>query len=889
MTTLKQIAPLNLSIEGEPEIEATAASFLKDLGYEIKFRKSGSKLIDKHWPSKSPGTTSIIPSKPGFPDLLLCIPGSEKPICVWENKSRSESVSGALQEAQFYIKGLHTGLPGEPSLPRLAAGFNGSELLLSYLNNEGTWISLKATGNIIKDSFPVAEWLRNGISSEGILTSIVGAATAKELRAVLEELKTIYRIIPPLAPGGRRPIDFTIALLTVRLMVEQHPDWGTWAEQPALQLGAPDREQRIAERFGALTDRILSNPDLKERYGNILEFKEKDGSNEVSFDFKDTLREIPRDKRHFYGLFKIIDSLPPLLRADFDIFGEVYQSIGDEATKKALGEFFTGRHIISGVMPVFFHRTGWDSSFESILQKKIADIACGTGGFLTETLRLVRKIHAPAQDDLKKFALQSFYGFDLGHSNASRARVNMYFAGDGFSEVKGGVDSLDNRFIKNSVPAGGFDAILTNPPYGRSSYGRFEEAFLKRVLEALKPGGGWGLIVLPTGILENPRSQKARFNLLKYARVTDVIALPKHAFAPYTQQRTAIIIFNRRNIPLSVADNDWEAMQKIIGHEQVSMYIVDNDGYANSDKRYSTGRQDSRGKWLHNDLQDWLDQSGLSQFSDIYNALVYQIPPQNGFNEFGVPLGRKYEVFRIKDLFRQESGVILLPDKFLRENDKTLDLQTYFDKGQKLLDFKAGTNSLTRPLSEELEELLSLPLIYGSGTPIINCKLSNLFDIKKGDHGLTEEVIYHYFDLQGIPVYGGGASGVRFKIARDAKTTHNKPVTVFCRPAIIISMDGTSGSMRVIDSGEFCLNHHGCVLTPFDISINLHWFVQQNEGFLKSLASNRESSATLTMEKLKDFVVGVPIPREIREKVGSLRKDLVELQSQLFPINGLLS
>jgi type I restriction enzyme M protein len=889
MTTLKQIAPLDLSIEGEPEIEATAVSLLKDLGYEVKFRKSGLKHIDKSWPSKSPGATGTAPSKPGFPDLLLCIRGSEKPVCVWENKSRSESVSGALQEAQFYIKGLHAGLPGEPSLPRLAAGFNGSELLLSYLNNEGAWIPLKATGNIIKDSFPVAEWLRNGISSEGVLTSLVGAATAKELRAVLWDLKTLYRIIPPLAPGGRRPIDFTIALLTVRLMVEQHPDWGTWAEQPALQLGAPDREQRVAERFGALTDRILSNPDLKERYGNILEFKEKDGSNEVSFDFKATLREIPRDKHHFYELFKIIDSLPPLLHADFDIFGEVYQSIGDEATKKALGEFFTGRHIISGVMPVFFHRTGWDSSFESILQKKIADIACGTGGFLTETLRLVRKIHAPAQDDLKNFALQSFYGFDLGHSNASRARVNMYFAGDGFSEVKGGVDSLDSRFIKNCVPAGGFDAVLTNPPYGRSSYGRSEEAFLKRVMETLKPGGGWGLIVLPTGILENPRSQKARFNLLKYARVTDIIALPKHAFAPYTQQRTAIIIFNKRNIPLSVADNDWDALLKIIGYEQVSMYIVDHDGYANSDKRYPTDRKDSQGKWLHNDLQDWLDQNGLSQPGDIYNALVRQIPPPNGFNEFDVPLGRKYAVFRIRDLFQQESGVILLPDKFLRENDKALDLQTYLDRGQKILDFKAGINGLTRPLAEELEEILSLPLIYGSGTPIINCKLSCLFDIKKGDHGLTEEVIYHYFDLQGMPVYGGGASGIRFKITRDAKTIHNKQVTIFGGPAIIISMDGTSGSMRVIDSGEFCLNHHGCVLTPFDISINLHWFVQQNEAFLKSLASNREGSATLTMEKLKEFVVGVPIPREIREKVGSLRKELVELQSQLLPINSLLS
>lgn len=674
-------------------------------------------MIDKHWPSKTPGTTKSGKHAPGAPDVLLMIGGSLKPVGVWENKGRGTDASEALEEARYYIEGLHRALPGIPALPRLAVGCNGEQLLLSYFSNEGLWLSLKVGGAIVQDKFPIAEFLRNGISSQGILTAANGAATTKDLRIALSRLKTLYRLIPPLAPGGRRQTDFTIALLTIRLLVEQNPDWGTWAEQPALKASAPTMEQGIAEILLALADRILSNPDLKERYGNILQFKEKEAGTEVAFDFKETIAEIPRDRQHLTDIFKTIDALPPIIASNFDIFGEVYQYIGDEATKKALGEFFTGRHIISGLLPIFAARTGWDRSFESVKDKRIADIACGTGGFLTETLRLVRRLYEPDTQELKDFAQRSFYGFDLGYTNASRARVNMYFAGDGFSVIKGGVDSLDKRFLTTNVPRGGFDAILTNPPYGKSSYGRAEEAFLARVVDALKSGEGWGLIVLPTGVLENPRSQKTRFSLLKNVRITDVVVLPKH----------------------------------------------------------------------------------------------------------------------------------------------------------------------------ELDDIMSSPLAYPNGTTFISIRLADLFMIQKGDSGLTEEIIYQYFDVEGLPVYGGGASAARFKITRIARTNRNRSVTVFRGPVIIISMDGTSGSMRIIDEGEFCANHHGSVLTPVDLSVDLYWFVQQNEPLLRALASNQKASATLNMTQLQEFMVQIPIPRAIRATVGRLRKELVSIRREFISSDTTMS
>ena len=809
--------------------------------------------------------------------MLLYIPGKKRPFCVWENKTRSIPALDALRDAQFYVKHLHEKMPIQPALPRLAAGFNGQELLLSYFTPSQDWVAVKANGAVVKDELPTAPLLANGISAYGVLNSVGGYASAADLRALLPRLKTIYRNIPPLTTDqGRTPIDFTIALLTVRLLVEGRHDWGTWAEQPSLQTPDSPLEKRILERLKTLANRITkTDKTLAKRYGNILRFKEKEGGNEVAFNFDSVLNQIPSDRDHFKLIFDAIDSLPPLEHADFDIFGEVYQHIGDKATKKALGEFFTGRHIISGVLPVLFSRAAFDNAFASVSDKRIADIACGTGGFLTEFLRMVKRHFNPDGQELRTFATQAFFGYDLGPTNAQRARVNMYFAGDGFSAIEGGVDAISDDLI--GMPPKGFDAILTNPPYGNSTYGRIEEAFLRRTIEVLKAGSGWGLLVLPTGVLENPRSDKERFNLLKHACLTDVIELPKHAFAPYTQQKTAIIIFRRRAKPVAVADGDWPALIKAIEAEEVSLFIVDNDGFANSDKRYPTDRRDASGRWLHNDLAEWIDNAGAIHKSALYDAAIGRIaPPAPHTNEFGEQEGRQYAPRRILELRKLDyTDVVLLPDAVLRRQSQPLTPEEFFNACKAISrfrepDFKVPSVGFVG----EIKRILSAPLSYPDSVYTLEIKLEDMFTISKGNQGLTEEYIYKAFDLSGIKVYGGGASEPRFTIHKAAITKHGFDITIFEGPAIVISMDGTSGAMRVVTDAEFCLNHHGCVLKPHDTSLDLYWFIQEAEVRLRALASNQEGSATLTLDNLKNFIVRVPLPQHIRNEIGSHRREV---------------
>ena len=869
MSSVVSLVPLSPP-SNEPEAEVFAVTQLKAAGYDLTMRACKSPLLKKKWPSKAKAAKGA-----GFPDILLHLVGMEKPICVWENKAPTETAATALAEAMFYIEGLRNVLPNEPGLPFIAAGYNGLELLTAVYTNDGEWVPIKSNGVELRDAFPIAEFVGIGIAGNGEFTAKNGSATAQDLRALLPKLKTLYRNVPTLS-SGRVPIDFTVALLTLKLIIEQRPDWGTWSEMPRFSPGSATLDHAIGERLDTYAKRVLDDTVLKSKYGDIFEFHEKSDTLEIAFSFKEVLATVHKGKGTFLKLFELLDQLPPLKGADFDIFGEVYQAVGDEATKKKLGEFFTGRHIISAVLPVLFTRAGFDASFSSIETKSIADLACGTGGFLTEILRLVRKQHVLASGQTKDFAKNSFYGYDISHANASRARVNMYFAGDGFSAILGGFDALSQHAL-TVFPPNGFDLVATNPPYGASSYGRLEEAFLQRILKVLSEGSGWALVVLPTGLLENPRAAKLRFALLNQARITDVISLPKHAFAPYTQQRTAIVIFRRRKEPLVSASAGWTKLIAAAADEKISMFIVDNDGFANSDKRYPTDMTSLSGEWLHNDLAQWTDKDGIRQHSKLYRAAVSQVAPANSVNELGEPLDAKYGLFTVGDLADAQRGIALLPDIPLRGGMHPIKLKAWLKRVEALRDYSQGQAvALAHDFSEEIAILLDCRLDIPKHSLSASVTIKSLCTrLSKGDQGLTEATIYKSYAAGGLPIYGGGASRPRFHASQDLKRKTGQAATVFKGPAVIVSMDGSSGSMQIVESGSFFCNHHGAVLVAKP-GVDLHCFAQVAGPALKRLASNKGGSATLTKPALEGLEVRLP-KGDVANQIRDARKLLMRL------------
>ena len=200
-----------------------------------------------------------------------------------------------------------------------------------------------------------------------------------------------------------------------------------------------------------------------------------------------------------------------------------------------------------------------------------------------------------------------FYGVDIREENISRTRLNMFLVGDGHTNMKPGHSLLESGF---PFPQIKFDYVITNPPYGAGtiraetdsvSTVRMEIAFLCRIRQLLRVGGQ-ACVIQPDGILENPSFAAFRKELLETFDVTAVISLPKFAFAPYTKEKTYAVFVTKRS-------NRVTQTQK----QRIWMYIIDNDGLANSDKRFPTKLRNNRNGWMHDEISGWVSTEGVEQ------------------------------------------------------------------------------------------------------------------------------------------------------------------------------------------------------------------------------------------------------------------------------------
>lgn len=288
----------------------------------------------------------------------------------------------------------------------------------------------------------------------------------------------------------------------------------------------------------------------------------------------------------------------------------------------------------------------------------------GTGGFLTESFKYIKDYCEKYHPELNtsELAQQIIIGYDINNNSIGRTRINMTLAGDGFSVIQR-LNSLSSNEIKKDL-----DYILTNVPYGKGDFAindpncddeflksnnnkRLELNFVIKVIEMLKKGGRASIIV-PEGLLEAPTLAPFREYLFKNVRVTTIISLPKFAFAPYTKWKTYVIFIEKRMNPLNSIE------EVVAKNEKIWAYIVDNDGYANSDKRFVTGLKDDNGMWLHNELQEYIDQNGVKQSSLIeqkYQAKA-EDETQIYYNEWNEVIeGKKFGYIGITDIVKKKT------------------------------------------------------------------------------------------------------------------------------------------------------------------------------------------------------------------------------------------
>ena len=229
-----------------------------------------------------------------------------------------------------------------------------------------------------------------------------------------------------------------------------------------------------------------------------------------------------------------------LIESERDVIADAFEVFISPSLRGGQGQFFTPRNVVKLLV----------SLANPTRNDKLIDPACGSGGFLIESLRHVwaqvkqegEELGWPEREifaDQQEVAIKNFRGIDKESFLSKTTKAYMAILGDG----RGGIfceNSLEapsnwGADTQNSIQLGAFDVILTNPPYGsklkiddrtilshydlgfqwKAKNGVYSKTtkqldfqtpqvlFIERCLELLKPGGRLG-IVAPESMFCNP-------------------------------------------------------------------------------------------------------------------------------------------------------------------------------------------------------------------------------------------------------------------------------------------------------------------------------------------------------------------------------------------------
>jgi len=337
---------------------------------------------------------------------------------------------------------------------------------------------------------------------------------------------------------------------------------------------------------------------VKRRIGKI--FDEVKKRYKTIFDQNDIIKLEPRSLAYIVGELQRYS----FLDTNIDVKGKAYEELVGSNLRGDRGEFFTPRNIQRMVVRML----------DTKLEEKILDPACGTGGFLViamnEVIRQVKEqtehlgasnasdqYRQAIHDQIKRFASECFFGFDINPDLVKATKMNMVMNNDGSGNILR-TDSLlhphqwDSSFKNHltktlGIPAEDlrspkdlslFDVIMTNPPFGGrlpisdketlqqyelghfwtpSENGRWEKTeeiqtsqppeilFIERCWQFLKPSGRMG-IVLPDGILGNPKLEYVRYWIVTHCWVVASIDLHPDTFQPNNGTQTSVLILQRK-------------------------------------------------------------------------------------------------------------------------------------------------------------------------------------------------------------------------------------------------------------------------------------------------------------------------------------------------------
>ena len=286
-----------------------------------------------------------------------------------------------------------------------------------------------------------------------------------------------------------------------------------------------------------------------------------------------------------HSLYYVVGQLHnySLIDAKRDAIADAFETFIGYTLKGPQGQFFTPRNVVKLMVNILNQNT----------DEKVIDPACGSGGFIVESLRHIWSIldkesqrlewnQLALQEEKQKAAMSLIYGIEKDSLLAKVSKAYMAILGDG----KGGIfceDSLElpnnwNNKTQQSIRLNSFDCLLANPPFGKDIKIKGKEKlaqyklakkwkkegnvfvetnkantemppqilFIERCLELLTDGGRMGIII-PETYFHAPRAQYVMDFMAKH-NIFCLLDLPHNTFRPHNNAK-CIAIFLEKNRP----------------------------------------------------------------------------------------------------------------------------------------------------------------------------------------------------------------------------------------------------------------------------------------------------------------------------------------------------
>ena len=327
------------------------------------------------------------------------------------------------------------------------------------------------------------------------------------------------------------------------LLAPQHLSWGDWAYFKSGKV-------KSGESLLAFVNNTLL-PGLKN-----LEVPEDtpQGPALIKAAFTD-VHNFRTDAEAFREVLAEIDQIDLTKPNEERALVKIYETMLQELQYTAgTGEFYTPRAL-----------TDFMAEHVQLQQgDRIADLACGTGGFLNSARRVL-STQVQSEDDWEEWAGEdgetldyAFVGIENKPLPYLLCFTNLLLNGIDYPELIYG-NALAIKNYVNYTKSDCFDVILMTPPLSgvetATVQNRFlpeerspetNDLFLLLSEKRLAKTGGRAAVIVPDGLLVGGDNKTAiKQKLMDQANLHTIVRLPPSVFAPYTDIATNILFFDR--------------------------------------------------------------------------------------------------------------------------------------------------------------------------------------------------------------------------------------------------------------------------------------------------------------------------------------------------------